>query len=81
MKFLRGLGLVGVATVAASCGATTLYQGPVRPESESAVVESVDTVIDEIDGQNVQRIRSSKSRYVLQPGPHVIGFSFLHWAP
>ena len=69
------LGALAVSVVTSSC-ATTFYQGDARPESQAAVVTSSDTVVDEIDGNDVQQLRGrAKARFVLPPGPHVIGFS------
>src|SRR5215471_11735453 len=62
--------------VCSSC-VTTLYEGPRKPASETALVESRDTVIDELDGKDVQKIRGESTVYLLPPGPHVIGFRLL----
>jgi hypothetical protein len=61
--------------VASSACATTLYEGPQRPVANAATIESKDTLIDEVDGKNVQGIRGEKTVYVLPPGPHVLGVS------
>jgi hypothetical protein len=74
----RGLALscVAVVTTSGAC-ATTFYEGPPRPAAEAAVLQSGNTVIDEIDGKDVKAIRKLPARYVLPPGPHIIGFSVL----
>jgi hypothetical protein len=67
------LGLVALVSLS-SCG-RTLYEGAIRPPAEAAVVRSLDTEIDEVDGKDVRSMRSGDTRYVLPPGPHVIGMS------
>ncbi len=75
MKQTAWLGPLVVLVVTSSC-AKTFYQGDVRPESQAAIISSVDTEVDEIDGNDIQEIRGSgHARFVLAPGPHLIGFS------
>src|SRR5215471_2378080 len=71
----------GFGVVVLSFCATTFYEGRELRPSEGAVVESKESVIDEVDGKNVQDIRADRSRYVLPPGPHVIAFSVKRVTP
>jgi hypothetical protein len=67
--------------VAVPACATTFYEGPRRPVAEIAAVESQDAVIDEVDGKDLHKIRGERSVYLLPPGPHVIGVSYLKVTP
>lgn len=65
-----------LAAFAAAC-ASTHYQGDPLPLEQLAVLESRDTVVDELDGQPLASIRTLPAKYALPPGPHLVGMSLL----
>jgi len=65
-------------TLATGSCASTFYEGPRELLGTDAPrVESEGTIVDEIDGQDLRPLRLDTARFVLPPGPHVIGFSLL----
>jgi hypothetical protein len=73
MKTVRLLALPWILAVcAASACVTTAYQGPARPRDESVTLSLVDTVVEEIDGNDVASLGTRRLRFSLPPGPHVV---------